>query len=359
MVTSTSTSKSTPYPHHPHPRLRLLFQACVIIYIFIYSLTYGFQLVRMLVGITISRYRYPVLQYAHGARSADTDPASNAKSSSTVIPTTASLISTTIPAIMHHIAISEEIPEIWQYSYESCVFDIHHRDIFKFHLWTDTTARNFIADNYPDFLKVYDSYPYTIQRVDAVRYYLLYHYGGIYLDMDVGCRTQVDFLRFQSIKALFPITSPIGVSNDVMISIPKHPFMKFLIDQLPRYQSHWLFKYPTVMFSTGSGFLSYMLYLYSFTAEGSVSRAPNGNKDIALIDNFAYTQVNFFHVEGSSWHGWDARLITVSSVLISVSQPMSKACFNTVHLELPSCYRYLHRTSGSESMLSESRTLSC
>ena len=32
---------------------------------------------------------------------------------------------------------------------------------------------------------------------------------------------------------------------------------------------------------------------------------------VALIDNFVYTEVNFFHVEGSSWHGWDAILCLV------------------------------------------------
>lgn len=28
------------------------------------------------------------------------------------------------------------------------------------------------------------AYPYSIQRVDVLRYFLLHHYGGIYIDLD-------------------------------------------------------------------------------------------------------------------------------------------------------------------------------
>ena len=31
---------------------------------------------------------------------------------------------------------------------------------------------------------MYNNYPKTIQRVDTVRYFILYKYGGIYADMD-------------------------------------------------------------------------------------------------------------------------------------------------------------------------------
>lgn len=51
-------------------------------------------------------------------------------------------------------------------------------------LWTEKTSRDFIEANYAWFLRTYDGYRYPVQRVDAVRYFLLLHYGGIYLDLD-------------------------------------------------------------------------------------------------------------------------------------------------------------------------------
>lgn len=38
--------------------------------------------------------------------------------------------------------------------------------------------------HYPWFLPTYVAYPYSIQRVDVLRYFLLHHYGGIYIDLD-------------------------------------------------------------------------------------------------------------------------------------------------------------------------------
>ncbi len=51
-------------------------------------------------------------------------------------------------------------------------------------LWTEKASRDFIELEYPWFLKTYDRYSFPVQRVDAVRYFLLLHYGGIYIDLD-------------------------------------------------------------------------------------------------------------------------------------------------------------------------------
>lgn len=37
---------------------------------------------------------------------------------------------------------------------------------------------------YPWFLDTYDGYPNPVQRVDALKYFLMLHYGGVYIDMD-------------------------------------------------------------------------------------------------------------------------------------------------------------------------------
>ena len=40
------------------------------------------------------------------------------------------------------------------------------------------------ACRYPWFLETFDGYPYPIQRADAIRYFVLHHFGGIYIDLD-------------------------------------------------------------------------------------------------------------------------------------------------------------------------------
>jgi inositol phosphorylceramide mannosyltransferase catalytic subunit len=45
-------------------------------------------------------------------------------------------------------------------------------------------SREFIAKEYPWFLETFDGYKYPIQRADSIRYFVLVHYGGIYIDLD-------------------------------------------------------------------------------------------------------------------------------------------------------------------------------
>ena len=51
-------------------------------------------------------------------------------------------------------------------------------------LWTDEKSRDFIAAEYPWFLDTFDGYKYPIQRADSIRYFVLAHYGGTYIDLD-------------------------------------------------------------------------------------------------------------------------------------------------------------------------------
>lgn len=59
-------------------------------------------------------------------------------------------------------------------------------------LWDDVDNRTFIAKCYPWFLRIYDAYPREIYRADAVRYFFLYQFGGLYADMDTECLRPVD-----------------------------------------------------------------------------------------------------------------------------------------------------------------------
>ena len=54
-------------------------------------------------------------------------------------------------------------------------------------LWDDADNRRFIETHYPWFIDLYDAYPQEIYRADAVRYFFLYHFGGLYADMDTQC----------------------------------------------------------------------------------------------------------------------------------------------------------------------------
>ncbi|KMU79388.1 mannosyl phosphorylinositol ceramide synthase SUR1 [Coccidioides immitis RMSCC 3703] len=65
-------------------------------------------------------------------------------------------------------------------------------------LWTDEKADAFIESQYPWFLETFRNYRYPIQRADAIRYFVLTYYGGIYIDLDdvrqVSCYLQYIYI---------------------------------------------------------------------------------------------------------------------------------------------------------------------
>lgn len=70
------------------------------------------------------------------------------------------------------------------------VFDAIEARVLTVHndqLWNDETSRTFFQDEYPWFLPVYDQLPEKVQKVDILKYFLMRHYGGIYIDLDNVC----------------------------------------------------------------------------------------------------------------------------------------------------------------------------
>jgi len=214
-----------------------------------------------------------------------------------------------IPRILHQTWKSETLPTEWTGISQAC------REMmpdYEYMLWTDTSSREFIAESYPWFLNTFDAYTYPIQRADAIRYFILHHYGGVYLDLDVGCLRPLDSLLVHPV--ILPKTIPVGVSNDLMFSEKGHPFMAQTIHNLVTFDHSWVLNYPTVMFSTGPMFLSAQYGLYT------ASHPPNadGVGEVRILPKALYGKnakpaeaphAFFSHYYGSSWHADDAAFI--------------------------------------------------
>lgn len=205
-----------------------------------------------------------------------------------------------IPKIIHQTYINESLPEHWKAPQKSCL-DLHPN--YEYKLWTDKSAREFIAAEYPWFLETFDGYPYPIQRADSIRYFVLHHFGGIYIDLDDGCNRSLDPLL--AYPAWVRRTTPTGISNDAMGAIPRHPFFLKAIDSLDDYNRKWVLPYITVMASTGPLFLSIIWRHYT-------SNNPEGDHRVRILfpDEYNNHPWSFFtHHLGNSWHNNDVKLI--------------------------------------------------
>lgn len=107
-------------------------------------------------------------------------------------------------------------------------------------LWTDRMNRQFIKEYFPGFLRKYDEYKFNIQRVDAVRYLILYQFGGLYADLDFECLRNIEpllsgvscFLAREPSEHSRVHNKEMIICNAFMASTPKHGFMEAIYAEL-------------------------------------------------------------------------------------------------------------------------------
>lgn len=212
-----------------------------------------------------------------------------------------------IPRIIHQTWKSKHVPSHWKEAVQSV--QQLNADQFEYRLWTDEQMHEYVRQVEPEFYKqTFLTYSLDIQRVDAFRYVILYYLGGVYIDMDNGCRqslesllTILETLDSHAIHlASFPQTVPVGVSNGFMIATKEHPLFRLLISRLSLFNHNYLVDYLTVMLSAGPTYLS--IIEFYFNSESSQSA-------IRVIDDRVYSGIYTWHTPGNSWHGKDAKVI--------------------------------------------------
>lgn len=137
-----------------------------------------------------------------------------------------------IPKIIHQIFFLGEaaVPEKYRLYHQTVLQN--HPD-WEHQFWDEARARKFMEADYSCFLPIFDAYPYDIQRRDAIRYFILNHYGGFYLDMDVESLKPLDDLLADFELVLSKL---VGFSNAIMGSIPKHPLWLTVFEELKKRQ---------------------------------------------------------------------------------------------------------------------------
>lgn len=124
-----------------------------------------------------------------------------------------------IPRVLHQLYFPDRSAAPASYRrYRQRAMELHPE--WEHMFWTEASARDFLHERYPEFLPVYDAYPYRIQRCDAIRYFLLHAHGGVYADMDVEFVRPLDGV-LAGHELVFCNRAFIG--NAVMGSVPGHP----------------------------------------------------------------------------------------------------------------------------------------
>ena len=136
-----------------------------------------------------------------------------------------------IPNTIHHVFIGDSICD----EYHACCETIsQHYSDWEIKMWQNDDNRQFIAEHFNWFLETYDSFEQDIYRIDAVRYFILYKLGGVYMDMDMTVCKKFDHLLNRDKCCLFPFKHRDYfkhkgwdqiISNCMIATPPEHPFI--------------------------------------------------------------------------------------------------------------------------------------
>lgn len=141
-----------------------------------------------------------------------------------------------IPKIIHQIYDSREGNKISHKLIKiSKTWEKNHSQ-WKYLFWDQKAIDAFLEEHYPYYIAPYFHFKYPVQRWDSIRYLLVYHYGGLYVDMDYESLEPLDKL-LDNAECFFgcepvehkPSDIQIYLGNSLFGSIAEHPFLQLLI----------------------------------------------------------------------------------------------------------------------------------
>ncbi|XP_052809825.1 uncharacterized protein LOC128238208 [Mya arenaria] len=205
-----------------------------------------------------------------------------------------------IPRIMHQMWISDEndndtsdminVPTQFEASVKS-FFNMHSQADWNYMFWDSEKARSLISERYKWFLAVFDSYMENIIKGDVLRYIVLYEFGGVYADLDLTFLRPLNrvTVKYPCVLTLEPFEHPVfnsgqpyRINNNLIFCRPKHPFMKYLIDNLP---------YARMMVHSldisGPSFISMCYLMYSNISKDEIFHASQ-MKHLDGVEPFLY-----------------------------------------------------------------------
>ncbi len=136
--------------------------------------------------------------------------------------------------------------------------------LWAFELWDNARSNTLVRERYPHLWPLYMSLPYLTQRVDVIKYLVMYEFGGVYIDFDCECLKPIDSLLTHPVcigleprDEVLHREFTVFLGSAYMSAEPKHEFFKATIarceEQLRLLTPRWeeLGKYHYVMETTG------------------------------------------------------------------------------------------------------------
>jgi mannosyltransferase OCH1-like enzyme len=189
------------------------------------------------------------------------------------------------------------IPEKFIHRIEKC--KSINKD-FEIKIWSGYDCRKLLSDSYPEYLKLYDSLQKPIMRCDMIRYFILYHYGGIYMDCDRICQKDLSelLLKYENYDVLLTNYAKIMLNNDFIYARKSSDFMHYCMSNISKV--NYFINTLNILLTAGPLYLLYMYYKYKGTDKikiiNDTSACTPCSCQVNIADKYVYEDLR-----KSSW----------------------------------------------------------
>ena len=146
-------------------------------------------------------------------------------------------MSSKIPRKIHQVFLrfkdGKDLKDIDIFMKQKTITDTYCNDNnVDYKLWLEQDCID-LLQRYPQYIDLYNNFRHEIQKVDFIRYLILYDEGGIYIDLDICPINSIDellkndifFVRWNNDKRKLPYNAVLG-------SIAKHPVYDNILSHL-------------------------------------------------------------------------------------------------------------------------------
>ena len=150
-----------------------------------------------------------------------------------------------IPRIIHQTWKDKNLPPII-YKLVSENISFFKQNGYELMFWTDEMILKLISEEYPNFYNIYKLARTGVQKGDIARIILVYHYGGIYIDLDVLILKDFAELLDMNSNKLYITYEPSGqtnalynsdkyICNAFFAANKKNNMLKVILNNIPEY----------------------------------------------------------------------------------------------------------------------------
>jgi len=214
-----------------------------------------------------------------------------------------------IPKIIHQTWKNDQIPGRWRSSPQA--WKMHHPD-WTWVLWTDKDIYDYIDLKHKEFNIVLRNFKYGIQKADAIRYFILHDFGGIYSDLDLLPKRNIEGYINNGEKLYFLFSPNMNVfTNFFMASSKGENIWKLVWKRLfnPVIPNWAIGKHLEVMYTTGPAMINDVIMNYPHSV-GFLPRTVFAPMDVSGdygvdVGNTA----GVIMLPGQSWNSVDSTIL--------------------------------------------------